>query len=102
MGAAARRPRQVVPPHHRVLREAAARECGPVVGVLGGGDGADAAVRDRVRPLDVAPRLPGVLPPQGRQLDEDRLLEEGGGVDEAAGEGRGDGAGGDPRKLVYR
>ena len=56
----------------------------------------------QVRPLAHAPRLPAVLRPRRRLLDEDRLREAGRGVDGAARARRGDRPRRDPRELVPR
>ena len=73
-----------------------------VVGVLERHERAAARARDQVRPLADAPRLPPVLRPRRRLVDEDRLLEAGGRVDAAARARRGDRPDRDPGELVPR
>lgn len=54
----------------------------------------------KIRPFDVPRRLPGVLATYRGQLDEDRLLKEGRGVDETPGQRERDWPGRDSRLLV--
>ena len=73
-----------------------------LVGVLERHQRAPAQARDQVRPQPDAPRLRPVLRAGRRLVDEDRLLEEARGVDEAARPRRGDRPDRDPGELVPR
>ena len=73
-----------------------------VVGVLERDERAPPEARHQVRPQPDAQGLPPLLRPGRRLLDEDRLLEGPGRVDEAARARRGDRPGRDPGELVPR
>ena len=84
------------------LRPPADRLRRAVVGVLERHERAAAQARHQVRPQPDAQGLPPVLRPRRRLVDEDRLLEEARGVDEAARPRRGDRPDRDPGELVPR
>src|SRR6266496_4412907 len=96
------RPRQVHRPDRGRLRPPPYRLRRALVGVLQRHERAPAQARDQVRPQPDAQGLPPVLRPRRRLVDEDRLLEEAGGVDEAARPRRGDRPDRDPCELVPR
>ena len=96
------RPRQVHRPDRGGVRAPADRLRRAVVGVLERHERAAAEARDQVRPQPDAPRLPPVLRPGRRLVDEDRLLEAAGRVDEAARARRGDRPDRDPGELAPR
>ena len=85
-----------------VSRPPADRLRGAVVGVLERHERAAAQARHQVRPQPDAQRLPPLLRPRRRHVDEDRLLEAGRGVDEAARARPGDRPDRDPGQLVPR
>ena len=101
-GAGGGRPDQVHRPDRGRLRPPADRLRRAVVGVLERHERAAAQARDQVRPQPDAQGLPPVLRPRRRHVDEDRLLEAAGGVDEAARPRPGDRPDRDPGELVPR
>ena len=79
-----RDPRQMHRAGHAALRQAADRLCRAVVGILAGDQRAAARARHQVRPFADAQRPHALLRAGRRQLDQDRLRQEAGRVDDAA------------------
>ena len=82
--------RQVHRGDHKARGQAAARLRRAVVGARAEHGGAAPQEGPQIRPLDDEQRLPPLLCPGGRFVDEDRLFQAPIGLDEAAGARQGD------------
>ena len=89
-------------PDREAVRQEAARLRRAVVGDVGIDRRAAAEIRLQIRPQPGLSRLPAVLCPRRRQLERDRLFQEGRGVDASAQARQGDRPRRDRRQLVRR